>query len=200
MNIKTRLCAILCALFLALFLVPGALFARHDGFFFRFLGGLGDGSFTASHDGGSTEYATSSARIFALSIGWSLNRNWILHYNAEGLSASDIEKLEGGSSGYSISSRAIGASYYFLSQNVYISPELRFSSDAELDIDDEDGDVRLLYSGNGFGFTIGKEWWASANWGLGLAISYHKDSLDGDNNDGSASTSHLGILFSATYN
>ena len=195
MNIKVRLCVTLCTLFLT----PGMLLAQsrtHDGFFLRLQAGFGNGSFTAKYDGGNNEYTASSARIFAYKIGWSQNRNWALHYNFTGLSATDLVKLGGSSSGYSVYSRAIGASYYFLSQNIYLAPEFRLSSAAELNV----GNVRYLYSGSGLGLSLGKEWWTSSNWGLGLALSYHQDSLKGDNHDGTASTSHLGILFSATYN
>ena len=194
MRVKAYL--LVCAFF-CLFMAPGTLFAQsHDGFFFRFLGGIGDGSFSAKYDGGSPEYESSSATVLGFRFGWSLNRHWILHYNITNLAASELTRAELGNAKYSMRSRGIGLSYYFLAENVYISPELRFSTEAELEVDNS----VFRYSGGGFGFTIGKEWRFTSDWGLGLALSYHQDDLDGDNTRGSASTSHLGILFSATYN
>ena len=220
---KTKLGVVLCSFFL----MPALLLAQdqtHDGFFLNLSYGSGSGSATAEGDDGSTDYS-GSGNIFLLKIGGSINPNWSIHYNhgAIGVEAdvpADLKEAGVNKITYGVDSQGIGATYYFVSSNpylsnLYISPEYRFGVDAVFQaeipiIAGISGTYEEHYSGSGFGFTVGKEWWVSPNWGLGLALFYHSDSLDGDksvgtlgdesNLDGTAKVSHFGFLFSATFN
>ena len=199
-DIKTKFYVVLCILFLA----PGALWAQtHDGFFLRFQLGNGSGSLDAEIDDEKYKFETSSAGILNFQIGGSINPNWAIHLNLGNVSAANTD-TSFRSAEYSVGSTGLGVSYFFLSHNIYISPEYRFDSTAELEIDDK---VKYSFSGSGFGFSLGKEWWLSADWGLGVALFYHRDSLKGNkvktlltNSKDGTSADHLGFVLSATYN
>ena len=223
MNRKTKFSLAFCALFL----MPGLLWAEdktHDGFFLNMSFGFGlSGSFTDSPPAGGGEdnkFESSSTGILNFKIGGSITPNWALHLNLGGISEGSAGTDLDGTAKYAVSSRAIGATYYFISDNpylsnLYISPEYRFAVNGATEFTSTDGlfAEEITYKGSGFGFSIGKEWWLSPNWGLGAALFYHSDSLDGEKRrynksiliikedyEGSASVNHFGIQFSATYN
>ena len=55
-------------------------------------------------------------------------------------------------------------------------------------------------SGWGWGISFGKEWWVSANWGLGLALSYYQHSLEGESYYRDlGSTANLGSIIDEEY-
>jgi hypothetical protein len=69
---------------------------------------------------------------------------------------------------------------------------------------DGDDETRGTDTGFGFDFDIGKEWWVSDNWGLGLAGRFSlvggttkSDNTDIESDFGMAAFS---LAFSATYN
>ena len=49
-------------------------------------------------------------------------------------------------------------------------------------------------------FMVGKEWWVSANWGLGVAGIVHIASMKLPNTDSRATADALSLVLSATYN
>ncbi len=117
---------------------------------------------------------------------------------------------------YNMLMPTLGFSFYIMPANIYISPEFHFAGSGEVSSDTdechEDGhsfpcelDIDLE-SGTGFGLRIGKEWWTSANWGLGAALFYSQDTFDSGEDEfacgpGSEWDSTLyGISFSATFN
>jgi hypothetical protein len=103
----------------------------------------------------------------------------------------------------SLGAVGIGMAYY-LPSNVYFSgtlavSQLRLSDDSG----DEDNDAETEI-GPAFMAQIGKEWWVSDNWGLGLAgqfiLSSNKDDEDAEGEiDVTWTTVGFGLLFSATY-
>ena len=225
MNMKIKLGVAICALFLA----PGLLLAEaktHDGFFLNLGYGFGSGSVTSEPKEGEDSEFSGSMRVFYLKIGGSINPNWSIHYNASAIGASadtpeSVKQYGYDNTTYVVAARGIGATYYFVSDNpylsnLYISPEYRFEAAAVLRSERKQANRIFTttedntYSGSGFGLTVGKEWWLSPDWGIGLALFYHSDSLDGDkytNSDNvkfelesSAKVNHFGFLFSATYN
>ena len=52
----------------------------------------------------------------------------------------------------------------------------------------------------GGSFMVGKEWWVSANWGLGVAGIVHIASMKLPNTDSRATAEALSLVLSATYN
>jgi hypothetical protein len=99
-----------------------------------------------------------------------------------------------------ISTLGIGVSWYFTSYNIYLSPVISFS------VMEYDGPVLKGDSegGGGFGLSVGKEWWVSDNWGLGVALYVYsgsdtvKEKSTGITSD--VKSSIIGLMFTATYN
>ncbi len=189
---------------------------NHDsGFLLRFHLGGGQGSFTGEDSSGKIEYE-GRAGLFNLQLGGFVAPNWALHGGISVISADDTDiEIDGNSAGisdasYGVGNLALGFSYYIMPINIYISPELRFRGRAKTEYKVSDTDVEYTYkSGRGFGLTVGKEWFVSSNWGLGVALSYYKDTLDGHkvktggveiDSDLDGDHSYFGIAFSATYN
>ena len=102
----------------------------------------------------------------------------------------------------SIGALGVGLAYY-LPSNVYFSGTLALS---QLRLSEESGDEEDFESEYGPALMgqIGKEWWVSDNWGLGLAgqflVSSNKDDEDAEGSlDVTWTTLGFGLLFSATY-
>ena len=228
---------------LLLLLLPNLLYAQvetHDGFFLRFDLGSGSGTLiNEATDSGSQKHAGSDTLI-NIQLGWSWNENLVLHVGHSSSTANNttrnfdsveiygVKNVPVESSEYEVNTTTLGISYYFMPLNFYISPEYRFDGKAETKSTvAESLSLRLndhykFGSGTGFGLTLGKEWWVSENWGLGLAVFYYRDTfkaisrgvnVDGPafgsgsgitygakDIEGRATHSVLGLTFSATYN
>ena len=82
---------------------------------------------------------------------------------------------------------------------MYLSGALMFVT---FELDDSNNNA-IYQSDTGVGFQgmVGKEWWVSANWGLGLAgelfVASMKDKTDPNT---SWTSSAFSLVFSATYN
>lgn len=89
--------------------------------------------------------------------------------------------------------------YYFMPVNIYLALALGFSW---LTLDIDTLDPRSSDFGFGSNFDVGKEWWVSDNWGLGIAARFwytHVGDSDSDT-EAAFNMAGFGILFSATYN
>jgi CxxC motif-containing protein (DUF1111 family) len=83
--------------------------------------------------------------------------------------------------------------------NVYISANLLI---AEYQLTSNGNELGKAELGPGVSLMVGKEWWVSPNWGLGLAAQLLGASLK-DKGGGNAplwSVGGLALVFSATYN
>ncbi len=199
---------------LATLLVPGLIYAQapgeneHDGFFFRYQAGFGSGD-------AEGEFAEQSgtAGFSTLQLGGAVTPSFVIHGGfSYALISGDLEFSDGDSTtgDFVMLLPTVGVSFYIMPINIYISPELYFAGSATGSGDDyiapdgtpvivEDSDAE---SGQGFGVRIGKEWWVSPNWGLGIALHYSQVSFDFEDCDSQCGvdTSLFGIAFSATYN
>jgi hypothetical protein len=90
----------------------------------------------------------------------------------------------------------VGASYYFMPENIYLSMSFKYSG----------GGISKSSVDNGYGLqvSLGKEWWVSKNWGLGLALNISYDYFSKTDPGYPIITPlHVftyGLSFSATYN
>ena len=91
----------------------------------------------------------------------------------------------------------IGVTYYVMPLNLYIAGSLG-AADANLQIDGETRELRDA-SGTAINLMVGKEWWVSDNWGLGVAAQYYRIDMEYAN-DGELDANAAGLLFSATFN
>lgn len=182
-------------------------FHQHDGFFLRMHGGVGSGKIVEEDILGSDMTFSGMAGVFRFQIGGSVANNLVLfgEIGAFVLSDPDLEwgtasgKMEGVD--LSISDFGAGLSYYFMPSNVYLSGTVTISRD-KIEIEELKRSASTQ-SGVGFYFSVGKEWWVSADWGLGVAgFMYFSQTTDKDesaNKEYTVKNTVFGLVFSATY-
>ncbi|NRF40663.1 outer membrane beta-barrel protein [Pedobacter foliorum] len=147
--------------------------------------------------------------LFDLKIGGAIQENLILHATllTSGLNGPKITGITGESAKASdkvnVSEFLLGGgvTYYFMPVNVFVSGSAGLG---KFSIDNRDMDYTASTE-NGFGFQIkvGKEWWVSKKWGLGVAATYGKTSVDSQPSPDlreKLNSNRFGIMFSATLN
>ncbi|MBP7603366.1 MAG: hypothetical protein KBA15_05530 [Spirochaetes bacterium] len=183
---------------------PGA--HRHDGFFLRAQLGFGSGATVIEDYQGDDLETSGAATTFNLQIGYAIFDNFIL-FLENGASVMPESKLKHPSAiseaqkenDVAISTFGLGFSWYWMPYNIYIAPVLSLSV-TEYDGAMIKGDSR---GGSGLSLSIGKEWWVSANWGLGVALFIFGGGDTVKDQNGikyDMSSSVFGIMFTATYN
>jgi len=137
-----------------------------------------------------------------LAIGGTITRNLALHATMFGWSASDpTYELAGVEFNAStdlvfLGALGIGMTYYVMPLNLYLSPSIGFGRLAQ----EAFGDIRESDLGVAFDFTVGKEWWVSDRWALGVAgaLGLHSIPDDGSSEDWKGGS--FGIRFTSTFN
>jgi hypothetical protein len=190
---------------------PG--FHTHDGFFLRLGLGVGYARTSISVDGDKLTYVGASIP-FNLAIGAAIRPNLILFGEviSHGMSSPDKkyagETKNANSTNLSIQGIGPGVAYYFMPINIYVSGSILLHK-VNYDDDNDNYDATDLST---FGFAgnlmVGKEWWVSRDWGLGLAIQgmlgTAKNRAQNDQSghliEGRWNSMAFGLLMSATYN
>jgi len=176
---------------------------RHLGFFLRL--DLGGGYLTASEPTNGPDNLTISglAGAFGFGIGGAVAENTILSFHLyDGVALNPNVSL-GSSSGSTNNSSltmigyGLGITQYVMPANVYVSvtPALtRISATAN-------GNDSTSNWGFGGSLALGKEWWVSDHWGLGI-VAHVDGSWNTDSGSGkpTLTTYVLGLSFSATFN
>jgi hypothetical protein len=177
---------------------------RHVGFFLR--ADLGLGYLSSSESAGNETLTISGAAGFGgLAIGGALSENNILAVHIiDAVSTNpNVSSSAGGSSSTSnttVTLWGIGAEYtrYIMPANVYLSGTLALTRMTV----ESNGNSADTNWGVGGRLALGKEWWVSDHWGLGLAahltLSTNEDPTAGGSN--SLTTFGIAAVFSATYN
>ncbi len=154
----------------------------HDGFFLRLSAG---GGYLGARDERGTGNATfhGGAGSFALALGGAVSDNLIIYGEGLGQQVDTGElklaydrRRDGsfnvkGSMG--LYGGGPGLAYYFMPYNTYVSGTLLFTrlvwSEDDLGEEDSEADNEYSEPGVGLSLSVGKEWWVSSNWGLGVA-------------------------------
>ena len=94
-----------------------------------------------------------------------------------------------------------GITYYMMPSNLLFSGSIGLGN---FRIEDDENDTSIS-SDKGFGFQlkVGKEWWISRRWGLGIALSYSKLNVTNKpetNVEEIINSDNLGICINATFN
>lgn len=170
---------------------------EHDGFYLRFLPGFG---YTSMSSSGVKVHGGSGA--FTFSIGGAVAENFIVFGHLGGSTIADPKvRIHGvdyqGSGSASLSAFGAGVAYYLMPSNVYFSGALVATHISLRDEDDRK--FAETKTGGGFDLAIGKEWWVSDNWGLGVAGRFMFANIDDEGGSTIRATS-TSIAFSATYN
>jgi len=184
---------------------------QHDGLMLRFMFGFGSAGSSASgteldldreieHSGFSVS--------FSADVGGAPEENLILHGRLAMMAITrpqqtidGVEQPEDDVTVDAVDALLLGPalSYYFMPANIYVTAAAGLSWLAFPDEEDDESDA--TQGGIGFNVDVGKEWWVSYDWGLGVAARFWYTRLH-DENDGLALDHDFlgwGILFSATY-
>jgi hypothetical protein len=154
----------------------------HDGFFLRL--SAGGGYLGVRDERGANATFHGSAGSFAFALGGAVSDNLILYGEGIGQQVEtgelkldyDHYRRDGGrdvNGSMGLYGGGPGFAYYFMPYNTYVSGTLLFTrlvwSEDDLDEEDSEEDNVLSEPGVGLSLSIGKEWWVSSNWGLGVA-------------------------------
>lgn len=189
---------------------PG--FHTHDGFYLSMsIGpGFGDIKWEATNfTFRNVEYSGTGGQ-FEFKIGGVISNNLILSFDVIARSILNPEMTEDGiligtANDISITDVIIGAglTYYFMPSNIFMSGTIGIGS---FSIQNQSMGVSgSTKRGLGIEFKFGKEWWVSADWGLGIAAGIASVSADDktipfSNYSGKLSTTRFFVLFNTTFN
>lgn len=199
---------------------------NHDGFFLRTFLGFEQTNYTQKEFG---YYVTADWDIksydlkisglgmeFRVQIGSSILDNLILHGDVGGIfvlkpslePSVNLQSLSFKSKNSSliISDLGGGVTYYFMPQNIYLSVSVMFSASfIKYEMPYNYGVKKIENTlGPGLFLSVGKEWWVSESWGIGVSLlgSYrsmkHKENESKYGQD--ISTYSFGVAFSSTLN
>ena len=177
---------------------------KHDGFYFRYASGIG-GTAVVEEDEGDELIISGGSGNATIGIGYALVENLIVSLDIFGSVMVNPELTINGQeigeadAELTIANVGLGMTYYIMPANFYLSGSLGLAT-ANLETDYGDFDTDLGY---GVNVALGKEWWVSDNWGLGVAAHCTISSIPDKNLIGEVSylnTASIGILFSATFN
>jgi hypothetical protein len=176
---------------------------RHVGFFIRPEVGLSYLSTSASSGGLDLKLSGGGATL-GLAIGGAVSEDFIVAGQVWDYVVSDptvtLNGQSGTASGSSVGLVGYGVllNWYFPPSNLYVAVT---PSITRVAISDSSNNTGTTEWGFGLRAAVGKEWWVSDHWGLGLdanvALSSNKDSGGSSATFGSAA---IGVSFSATYN
>lgn len=184
---------------------------RHDGFMLRMALAFGGSVMTESLDApaiGATSFEYSGFALgFSLDLGASPTDDLVIHARlADVVNPSPSVSMDGTDLGEAqdlsliANLFGVGITYYFMPINFYVTgvigPSWLTLSDQTSDTSDS-SDV-----GFGLNLDLGKEWWVSDNWGLGLAGRFWLTTLE-HQSDSAVPVDYMllafGVAFSATY-
>jgi len=185
---------------------PGSWYGahQHDGFYARVTAGIGYLSASESANGGTGTYSGFGGTLSA-AFGGVIAPNLVLYGELLGTSVTNASWTTGGAtqtySGIDVMLFGIGpgVAYYIEPVNLYLSGTLTFTqisfSDTSSTYPIDSTDL-----GVGLSFTVGKEWWVSRDWGIGIAGQFHIAAMHDPTVDARLRASVFSLLFSATYN
>jgi hypothetical protein len=179
---------------------------RHLGFFIR--PDLGFGYMSVSEPTGTSSgdmTISGAAGLFGVVIGGAVSENIIVagHIFDAVIVKPNISFSSGGSGSPSdtqLGLFGIGPdfTYYWMPSNVYLTATLALTR-VTLTVNGQDSNSEYGIGGR---VGLGKEWWVSDHWGLGIAghLSFSTNKDSGTSNPPTLSSWALGATFSATYN
>lgn len=196
---STRIAAAL-SLATALATVPSVAGASpHDGLLVRFTPGFSGAAAASTIDDSDYSISGAAGRL-GVAVGYAVAPRFILTGELVGHTVFGPElEVDGDATGatrdvtWSTSYLGLGASYY-LPSNFYFAGSLG-PLIMMLETDRMESETDL---GGAAKLTVGKEWWVSPDWGLGMAFELLGGAVPDGDADWTVAT--LGLAFSATYN
>ena len=191
---------------------PPAGFHEHDGFYLR--AAIGPAVLHASWKVGTYDWSVSGTGFaMAVALGGSVTRNLVVYAELTRsvaidptLTVKDVSTTKLPDYDVDLAGFGPGAAYYLAPQNLYFSAALALSkltsgyngpSGSE-----GTGGALMIFTNTDIGGTlmVGKEWWASANWGLGAAAIVYLASMKSTNEPTRVTAEAFSLVLSATYN
>jgi len=156
---------------------------------------------------GAKAEITGGAVNLNIAVGGAVSRSVVLYGEIIGSTISNptlkIDDVSVTANNVSASAIGIGLGVaYYLPDNTYFSGTIASTT---LEISDNNQNTNAeTDSGLGFTLQVGHEWWASDNWGVGVAGQFLHASVQDKPTDGGTpptwSTNAFGLLCSASYN
>jgi hypothetical protein len=178
----------------------------HDGFYLRLHLGGGFTSFSGSDSAGNSGTISGASASFGIALGGVIARDFVIFGNLFGSTIERPTVSAGGTSvpangTVSLSGIGAGLAYYVTPLNLYISGTVAATQGSVNQNGSASGNNAHTNFGRGLQGIVGKEWWVSPNWGIGVAGEFVIASMkDNDFNDFRWTAAAYNILFSATYN
>jgi hypothetical protein len=182
----------------------------HDGTFVRLF--IGGGRLAMSGSSGGLDLGVHGAALSTgVSVGGAIVENLIVYGEFFFLDAQDptltINGQGGATNGIAMVMVGIGPglAYYFQPINIYLAATVAASKLQLQDTNQTGGGNQVIAStrwGYGLNTMVGKEFWVSDNWGLGVALQFNYGNMQ-DNGDASApriKSNAFSLLFSSTFN
>jgi hypothetical protein len=178
---------------------PG--YHTHDGFYMRLSFGVGG----AATSGAGVKYSGGSL-AFGAAFGGAITRHLVL-YGEFFVHTIPNPTVKGFGSSQSLDGTEVdilgfgpGVAYYFMPLNLYLSGTLLLQQVQLSDSNDSSNSVALTNTGIGCSLMVGKEWWVSADWGIGVAAQLLLGSAKDHYSDARWTSRGVAIMFSSTYN
>lgn len=183
-------------------------YRQHKGFFLSMSVGPNFPSITAEIVGDYNLMFKGTGAQFDFKIGGAIKENLILHATITSNTMTGPEITSGGSSQNTSNNLTLGETmmgggitYYVMPANISLSGSLGIGNFTLIDGDNDSS----ISTDRGFSMQlkVGKEWWISKRWGLGVAVTYGKTKLTNTPGGGVEelmNSNNFGILFNATLN
>jgi hypothetical protein len=178
---------------------------RHEGLFLQFTPGIGVAATAAKLPDGTNVSLSGAGGTFGLQIGAALTEHWILAADLSGTSVFEPRLKMGDTDVKTVSDVSWNSGYLGASIAYYVMPlDLHVGGGIgvfRMALDVPGMDLQHSNFGGAVKLAVGKEWWVSDRWGLGVNL----ESMAGAVPDNSVSGNGWGffsvdLAVSATYN
>jgi len=178
----------------------------HKGFYLSTSLGIVGGSINSEIPNAIKSKYSGTGMNFDIKLGGAIKENLILHATIISSAVAGPTIKVGNApnvdapSDFTIAEAMIGAglTYYIMPENIFISGSLGIGQFTVAD----DNDSATTDKGFSMQLKVGKEWWVSTNWGLGISASYMKTNLKnslGDINE-DIDSNRFALSFNVTFN
>jgi hypothetical protein len=182
--------------------IPEVEGQEHRGLMLRVTTGYGFGTLSAS---GAGVREGSLVVGLGVDVGGTVAENLIVRGRLRGAVSYYRDNDFGSDVLFSFGTLGLGVDYYFMPINIYVGGTVSLAGITRAD----DDRVNRSKAGMGLDLDVGKEWWISRRWGIGIALrATYIDVAPAnilaasriDATDARLRSFHVGLQFSATFN
>jgi uncharacterized RDD family membrane protein YckC len=177
---------------------------RHDGLFVQLQPGFGVAATSAKMPDGSTLSMYGPGATFGIAIGAALSDHWIIAADLSGssvfgprLKKDDMTVETNNDVNWSSGYLGVSTAYYVMPLNLRVGGGI---GAFRMALDVPNMDIARSRFGGAAKLGIGKEWWVSDRWGLGLGLEAVAGAVPDSDTDKGWGFFSVGLGLSATYN